>query len=701
MTASRTATPYPLHFAEVAVLCGAGISAERPSSLPTGGDLALQVFDLTTGGKTGPFAAGPIARLRRQIRTGALRLEVICDLLTREIDPLTVVSPFGQLRGALPNRLHVALTLLAPAALITTNQDLLLERAGEVLGLTNQVVHLHGRCDRPRSIVTTVAGYLHGFTPHKERLLARLLEGRDVLVLGYSGRDLDVMTSLLKANPRRVLWIEHGALQKPAELPTELRLAEQHFGRRWTRIGLKTGDWLDSLLSDSQRDQVKTALAGLHTTHKQATLQARQNQRLSRRFEALDDATRQLAISHVLRHAGLQREAQRGLTRLRRRHRSDGRVALAWAEASFELDDFAEAISAFRHVRNNGADPCVRAQAVLGEVEALRNVSRFEDARTTLDHLAQIAPAIADPAARARIIAAGKCQLGGIARMGGALDAAEAAYGDAEVASAFTGDVRGVLESRTWRTEILLARGRYRAALIDSTSTLDYAPFTNARWLTWARFVHGEALCAAGEVAEGLDVFRETLDEFARYGNPMGEAWSLMAEASFLRGSDTAGAGYALGAAGEAADRYGSPLAYARARLLWEEAELERARRDIAAARKRLRLYRDHMNRWFPRGHNWLKAHGDALEVELVRERGGRAAAALADQARDQYALLGADGAVRRMTVSAWAATAAAPVTRPPRLTRDWKRDGQLLELMALRRAQRGEYTPLQIWFVP
>lgn len=600
-----------LDFGEAAVLCGAGISIEAPSRLPAGGELALRLFDLTADGAGSRFAPDAIAELRREIDAGDLRLEVICDLLSRVIDPITVVSPFGLLRDSPPNRLHLALALLRPAALITTNQDLLLERAGERLGAALRVVHLHGRCDRPRSIVTTVAGYLHGFSPRRERELIRAVDGRDLVVLGYSGRDIDVMSTLMKAHPRRVLWIEHGARRDTSELPPELRLAEQHFGARWTRVGRMTGDWLQARLTRPQRDAVAQALAGLVPANGSASA------RLSRRFAALDDATRGLAVSHVLRHAGMPRVARAGLARLLAEHPGDGRVALALAEATFELDELEDAIDAFRKV---GGDPALRADAVLGEVEALRNLSRYADAKASLARLGPIAAGIGDGAARARAIAAGKCQLGGILRTDGDLDAALDAYRDAELESRAAGDVRGVLESRTWRTEILLAHGRFREALDESAATLDFAPFANARWLTWARFVRGEALCAAGEVAAGLDVLRATLDEFERYGNPMGEAWTLLALGSFLRPADLAAAGEALSGAAGAVGRYKGRLVYAGARLLWEQAELARARRELDAARRGLREYRLHVVRDFPRGHPWLDAHGAALEAELASD---------------------------------------------------------------------------------
>ena len=691
-----------INLAEAVVFCGAGISTEAPSSLPTGDELALRVFDLTTGGQSYPYAADPIARLRREIAVGRLRLEVICDLLSNEIDAITVMSSFGLLRSSPPNRLHLALALLSPAALLTTNQDLLLEHAGEILGRPTRAVHLHGRCDRPRSIVTTVAGYLHGLSVRADRRLTRLIDGRDLVVLGYSGRDLDVMSSLLRTCPRRVLWIEHGKRRRVSELPPELLAAERHFGPRWTRIGLITGDWLTHLLNPTQRVELERALERALAAVPHPRRIASQQQRLERRFANLDDLSRWLAVGHVLRHAGLQRDAQLGYSRLRDTQPHDRRVALAWGQATFELNEFEQAIKAFREVANDGADPQLSAQAVLGEVEALRDISSYDAARAALNRLSPIAAVISDGAAKARIIAAGQCQLAGIARMDGELETAETAYETALAESLSAGDVRGALEARTWHAEILLARGRYRDALRTSTGTLAYAPFTNARWLTWARFVHGEAVCAAGKLADGLKVFWQALDEFARYGNPMGETWTLVAEASFRRPSDLIGAAHALEAAGEAADRYGGPLAYARARMLWEQAELARAQRDFAGSRERLHTFREHVKHSFPGGHAWLSAHGDALEAELERDCGGRNAAARAICAQSVYLQLGAGGAARRMAVSAWAANGAAvPTAREPAFARRWKRDGYALERDALNSVASGGYVPLHIWFVP
>jgi tetratricopeptide (TPR) repeat protein len=691
----------PLDLAQAVVLCGAGISVEAPSDLPSGDALALRTFDLAANTGAHPYDAGAVARVRDLIRSGELRLEVICDLLARELPPATVISPFEIVCDALTNRMHVTIALLAPIAVVTTNQDLLLERAAALVGNDLPVVHLHGRCDQPDSIITTIGGYLQGLSELAEQELAALVEGRDLVVLGYSGRDLDVMNALTKANPRHIVWIEHGKRRMPVELPPELLATERLFGRSWERLARDTGSWLYGLLHRDQREACAKALAKdiafKHGRGSTAHL-------AGARFAQVEAVLCALALGHVLRHAGLHAEARAGYTRLRRERPNDLRVALAWAEATFELNDFDDAIEVFREVRTEDSDADRQARAVLGEVEALRDRSRFDEARVVLDALGPVSSLIHQPSRRAAVRAAGGLQRGGMARMDGDLDVADSAYEDALRDATAVGDVRGALEARTWRTEILLARGFYAEALAASTATLGYAPFANARWLSWAEFVHCEALCAAGERVVGLDRFRRVLDAFSRYGNPQGEVWTLVAEASFRRIGDAIKARRALAEARRTTKRLRTPLAYASARMLWEEAEVERADGRIDAARERLNEFRRHVGRTFPSGHPWLTAHGDALEAELARE--GREAdtaelAARAKAVETAYRSLGAEGAARRMQVSRWALTAADPGERLAGVARDWQRLGYAPEAEASLRLTQGSYAPLNVWFVP
>lgn len=138
------------------------------------------------------------------------------------------------------------------------------------------------------------------------------------------------------------------------------------------------------------------------------------------------------------------------------------------------------------------------------------------------------------------------------------------------------------------------------------------------------------------------------------------------------------------------------------ARLLWEQAELERARRNFANSRRRLHAFHEHVKRTFPRGHAWPTAHGDALDAELDRECHGPATTARATDAHGTYLELCADCAARRTAVTAWAAKRhGASFGRQPVITRGWKRDGYVLELEAVQHVRQGAYVPLNVWFVP
>jgi hypothetical protein len=81
--------------------------------------------------------------------------------------------------------------------------DQLIEDAGP----HTKVTHLHGKWYRPKSIRTTVAHYSHGLARRLRRDFGHAIRGKNVLVIGYSGRDTDVMP-LIEANPpRRLVWV--------------------------------------------------------------------------------------------------------------------------------------------------------------------------------------------------------------------------------------------------------------------------------------------------------------------------------------------------------------------------------------------------------------------------------------------------------------------------------------------------------------
>ncbi|MDF1490300.1 SIR2 family protein [Tessaracoccus caeni] len=113
-----------------------------------------------------------------------------------------VFSTYVDVSTQTPNDNHLLLAKL-DAEQITLNMDTLIEAAG------GSAWHLHGRWDEPDTIITTVRQYADGLPPEAQaRLRAELLDKR-VLVLGYSGRDTDVMPVLARCSPTLLHWVHY------------------------------------------------------------------------------------------------------------------------------------------------------------------------------------------------------------------------------------------------------------------------------------------------------------------------------------------------------------------------------------------------------------------------------------------------------------------------------------------------------------
>src|SRR5207302_229233 len=111
-----------------------------------------------------------------------LRLELMLELLARELDPAILVEIFRILERGEPNANHAAIAMSNVRAVVTTNQDLLLEAAG-----SRRVLHLHGRVDDPGSIITLLSQYVEGLPLPTATALTKAVKGRPLVVVGYSG----------------------------------------------------------------------------------------------------------------------------------------------------------------------------------------------------------------------------------------------------------------------------------------------------------------------------------------------------------------------------------------------------------------------------------------------------------------------------------------------------------------------------------
>lgn len=196
----------------LAILCGAGISAPPPASLPLAADLVQQT----------------IHRLLRPyeswLRPLAIRPEMLFSYLYRK----DAVATFDAIRQALStggfNRLHdfCAQVIERGGAVVTTNFDTLIEAALHARAIAfhrstlacrvrNEVLFkIHGSIDDAASLALTIDQVGAGLGPERSRSLRALLRGRVVLVLGYSGNDqLDILPVLRAAGYNRIIWIVH------------------------------------------------------------------------------------------------------------------------------------------------------------------------------------------------------------------------------------------------------------------------------------------------------------------------------------------------------------------------------------------------------------------------------------------------------------------------------------------------------------
>lgn len=178
------------------VLTGAGVSLAPPSSLPSGDQLARLLWLLVAGSGPHHCSDTVIDTVAQDTAAGSgLRLEEMAETLSGVLDSTLIACVYEVVANAKPNTAHLALAALGVRTLLTVNVDKLHETAGQ------PAIHLHGICDDPTSIITTIGGYLKGLPQSTTDSLRQAVAGRRVTTLGYSGRDRDVLPLLVSFNP--------------------------------------------------------------------------------------------------------------------------------------------------------------------------------------------------------------------------------------------------------------------------------------------------------------------------------------------------------------------------------------------------------------------------------------------------------------------------------------------------------------------
>jgi tetratricopeptide (TPR) repeat protein len=633
-------------------LCGAGVS--QGSGLPDGQALAALAFDhVWAGANVYPAAAQDAVRDALRWRPAGephLRLELILDLMAKEIDASVLAGIYSVLLGASPCLAHRALAT-AGMPIVTTNQDELIEDAAIKLGATVDVMHLHGLASRPQSIVTMLSQYVDGLSSPIAQQLQDRITACHLVVLGYSGRDLDIMPHLYRAP--RVTWLHFqpsGGGPPPA---TEVRALHDFLGSRMRIVAHPDPvRWLlDRLPAAAKNAALFAAPAG-----RAVTASPRLSGEASRAFAALPLVQRRLAIARVLLHVDQADFVYEGLIRAARSHPRDAGIQLRIADALVLLQRRPQALRRYARASALTSQPAVRASALLDSAHTRANSSQYEPALEELAEADSAAQAVKDTRERTELrgrIAAMQARIYG---MSDDEDRAIRLYKRAEIHAEKCGNLDLRVTSLVFGSDMLRSRGRYREALANLARVFDdnelYGrPYTRV----WGRFYRGMTLCAMGQLGDGLPDLEACRTAATASGNQQANAWASVALASYLRCMDLDAAQRAIGDCEAAIRAYRGPMIMCDVRLAWERAELARARGDDREALQRVRALRKRLQHpSFPVKMPYMTPHMLALEGEIARGRGDPAARSILREARELFAAGRWSHGVARIDVSLW-----------------------------------------------
>lgn len=216
----------------LALLVGSGVSALAPSGVPVAAAASGELLERLVA------LIDPMLQLRVRRALRDVPFEVLMGRL-KEVLPVRAFEAVEILSDtAAPNPVHKQIADLvlraarrgAPVPVITTNYDRGIELAAQALDWPDggppfptvrrrdlqlnasgrEVFHIHG-------IVGDEASYVLDFRdefalkPWKIAHLASLVRGRTLVVLGFSGWDLDVSDAIRFARPGSVVWFRSSA----------------------------------------------------------------------------------------------------------------------------------------------------------------------------------------------------------------------------------------------------------------------------------------------------------------------------------------------------------------------------------------------------------------------------------------------------------------------------------------------------------
>ncbi len=213
------------------LLVGSMISADQETGMASGIAVSNELIKRLCSGclSHAPATFGLTASARDRIEAIAQDTPFEVALQHYPDDVHLQGTLIAECTAGIPNRYHRALSEAAQKGyisnVITTNYDLYIEKSDPSwnvvvdesdLGparLASPGAHLlfkiHG-CTSRRGTMAYRLAQEGRLPPWKQDLLLSLVDGQDVVVIGYSGRDFDVCPVLLRSNYRRLIWLFAG-----------------------------------------------------------------------------------------------------------------------------------------------------------------------------------------------------------------------------------------------------------------------------------------------------------------------------------------------------------------------------------------------------------------------------------------------------------------------------------------------------------
>jgi Tfp pilus assembly protein PilF len=383
---------------DLTFLCGAGVSYDAPTSLPT-----VATFYRTVLATCGASSGIEAEILRRMREPAPPRFEALVEEIATLADPSFVIGRVFDTRTF--NEVHAALAALVErgTTVITTNFDTAIENASCAAGAPITVVTFSGDDIERAPIESRVLVKPHGTVgatgstplvisiaalsqtnggfvqfPHWRDYLFRLINARTLVVVGYSGSDdFDITPLLLDAAPKQVLWVLHDSNVDDA-VEIALDEAPPHIVRFAARIPLVAFRGSTRFVSSFARSLGDTIGTGPEDRKPYTVAQY-----LAERFSTAT-GRRELLNVLLLHHAQYERvlEADASLS---------SEVAVQRLKALFRLGRYDDVDREARLFDAAAASLAQRVAALYYESSAHSFAGRTEDALRTAENAVDIA----------------------------------------------------------------------------------------------------------------------------------------------------------------------------------------------------------------------------------------------------------------------------------------------------------------------